>query len=175
MEEKKRVDAVCEFDLNDFVKSFIGVVKMVITRPSEFYGRMPTRGGFVAPITFLAVCLGVSGVLAAMITGGRAVLFFKIILTGLIFSFIGAGILYVIAQKLFLGKAEYQGTYRLVAYAGAVNLLAWIPIVNFLAALYGFYLQIIGLEKIHQITKGQAVITILIAFVVYLIFFFAIS
>jgi hypothetical protein len=57
-----------------------------------------------------------------------------------------------------------------VAYAGIVYLLAWIPIVGFLAGLYGFfYLQLVGLENVHKITKGQAVVTILIAFAVYII------
>ncbi|MBW2039834.1 MAG: YIP1 family protein [Deltaproteobacteria bacterium] len=174
MEEKRGVEASYEFDTKNFINSFIGVAKTVLTKPNDFYQHMPTTGGFSRPVTFLAVCLGVSGIIAAIITGGSPLIFFKLLIIGLIFSFIGAGVLHFIAQKLFVGKGEFEGTYRVVAYAGAVDLLAvellaWIPILGILAALYGFYLQVVGLEKVHRITSGQAVITILIALAIYLI------
>ncbi len=170
MEEKRGVGDSYEFNTKNFIKSFIEVVKTVVIKPEDFYQHMPTTGGFAPPVTFLAVCLGVSGIIAAIITGGNPFIFFKLLIFGLIFSFIGAGVLYLIAQKFFAGKGAYEGTYRVVGYAGAVSLLAWIPILGILAALYGFYLQMVGLEKIHGITRGQAVITILIAVAVYFIF-----
>jgi hypothetical protein len=171
MEEKRGIGTVYELNLQDFFGSFVGVVKTIVMRTGEFYERMPRTGGLLSPVVFIGVCLAVSGILAAIVTGGHFLIFFKLIIFGLIFSFIGAGILHVIAQKLFEGKGEFEGTYRVVAYAGTVQLLGWIPVVAFLAALYGFYLQIVGLEKVHQITKGQAVVTILIGFVAYLVFF----
>jgi hypothetical protein len=130
---------------------------------------MPTTGGYTPPLVFLAVCLGVSGVFAAIISGGEVLMFFKILIAGVIFSFIGAGIMHLIAQQFFEGKGAYEGLYRVVAYAGVVSLLTWIPVVGFIAALYGLYLQIVGLEKVHKITPGQAVVTVLITFAVYLI------
>lgn len=157
-----------ELDIKDFIKSFIGVVKTVFFKPSDFYQNMPTTGGYPPPVIFLAVCLGVSGIISAIIWGTVAG-FFSFLIFGLIFSFIGAGILHFIAQQFFEGKGTYEGTYRVVAYAGVVNLLAWIPIVGIFAGLYGLYLQIVGVEKVHQITKAQAVVTILIALAVYII------
>ena len=174
IEEQRNETSVYEFDIGNFVQSFITVVKTVIMRPTEFFSGMPRRGSLFPPAIYLTVCLGISGVLSALIHGGRPLVFFKLLVLGLVVSFLTAGILHLLALKLFSGKGEYEGTYRVVAYAGTVNLLGWIPVVNFLAAMYGFYLQITGLEKIHQITKGQVVVTILIAFLVYLIFFFLI-
>ncbi len=157
-----------EFDPKDFIKSFLDVVRQVFVKPSDFYQHMPVTGGFPSPLIFLAICLGVAALIAALIAGS-AVLFLKVLIFGLIFAFIGAGILHFIAQQFFDGKGSYEGTYRVVAYAGAVNLLSWIPVVGFLAGLYGFYLQIVGLEKVHKITTGQAVVTVLIALAVYII------
>jgi len=174
IEGQKDAESFYEFDTGNFVQSFMTVAKSVITKPTEFFDRMPRRGSLLPPAIYLGVCLGISGVLSALIHGGRPLLFFKLVVLGLVVSFLTAGILHVLALKLFQGKGEYEGTYRVVAYAGTVNLLGWIPVVNFLAAMYGFYLQITGLEKIHQITKGQVVVTILIAFLVYLVFFFLI-
>jgi hypothetical protein len=167
--EQKGLGANYEFDPKEFFKSFVGVAQTVFTKPSTFYQHMPTTGGFPSPLIFLAVCLGVSGIISAIIWGTVAG-FFYFLIFGLVFSFIGAGILHFIAQQFFEGKGAYEGTYRVVAYAGVVSLLAWIPIVGFLASLYGFfYLQLVGLENVHKITKGQAVVTILIAFAVYII------
>lgn len=169
MVEEKETGNTYELDIKDFIKSFIGVVRTVFFKPSEFYQKMPTSGGYAPPLIFLAVCLGVSGIISAIIWGSVAG-FFYFLIFGLIFSFIGAAILHFISQQFFEGKGTYEGTYRVVAYAGVVSLLGWIPIVGFLAGLYGFfYLQLVGLENIHKITKGQAVVTVLIAFAVYII------
>lgn len=157
-----------DFDPKDFVKSFIDVVKTVFFKPSDFYQKMPTSGGYAPPLIFLAVCLAVSGIISAVIWGTVAG-FFYFLIFGLIFSFIGAAILYFIAQQFFEGKGTYEGTYRVVAYAGVVCLLGWIPVIGFLASLYGYYLQIVGVEKVQKITSGQAVVTILIALAVYII------
>lgn len=180
MEEERRGTISYEFDAKDFINSFIGVAKTVLTKPDDFYQHMPTTGGFVSPVGFLAACLAVLSIIAVVIIGGNPFVFFKFLIIGLIFSFIGAGVLHYIAQKFFAGKGDYEGTYRVVAYAGAVNLLVWIPILGILAALYGFYLQLVGLEKTHGITRSQAGITIVIALAVYILlshlaggFFFA--
>ena len=169
MEEQRATGNAYEFNTKDFMNSFIKVMKTVLVKPNDFYQHMPTTGGFSPPFVFLVVCLGVSGILAAIIAGVDVFLFLKLLIFGAIFSFIGAGILHLIAQQFFEGKGAYEGVYRTVAYAGVVNLLTWIPVVGFLAGLYGLYLQIVGLEKVHKITAGQAVITVLIAFAVYLI------
>jgi len=170
MEEQRTTGNTYEFNNKDFLNSFIGVMKTVLVRPNDFYEHMPVTGGYAPPFIFLVVCLGVSGLLAAIIAGVDVFLFLKLVIFGAIFSFIGAGILHLIAQQFFEGKGGYEGVYRVVAYAGVVNLLTWIPIVGLLAGLYGLYLQIVGLEKVHKITAGQAVVTVLIAFAIYLIF-----
>ncbi len=170
MEEQQSAGNTYEFNNKDFLNSFIGVMKTVLVRPNDFYEHMPVTGGYAPPFIFLAVCLGVSGFLAAIIAGVDVFLFLKLVIFGAIFSFIGAGILHLIAQQFFEGKGGYEGVYRAVAYAGVVNLLTWIPIVGLLAGLYGLYLQIVGLEKVHKMTAGQAMVTVLIAFAIYLIF-----
>src|SRR4030067_2373050 len=104
---------------------------------------MPPTGGFSPPFVFLVVCLGVSGILAAIIAGVDVFLFLKLLIFGAIFSFIGAGILHLIAQQFFEGKGAYEGVYRTVAYAGVVNLLTWIPVVGVLAGLRGLLLRVV--------------------------------
>jgi hypothetical protein len=162
-----------EFSTKDFVNSFIKVTKTVFFKPSDFYQHMPTTGGFKLPVVFFAVCVGVTSIISAIIWWNLAN-FFYFFIFNFIFSFIGAGILHLIAQQFFEGKGTYEGVYRVVAYAGVVYLVTWLPWIfatlAVFAGLYGLYLQIVGLEKVHQITPGQAVVTVLIAFAFYLIF-----
>jgi hypothetical protein len=175
VEEAKGTGNTYELDIKNFVKSFIGVVKTIFFKPKDFYQNMPTTGGFPSPLIFLAVCLGISAFISAIIWGTVAG-FFYFLIFGLILSFIGAAILYFIAQQFFEGKGTYEGTYRVVAYAGVVSLISWLAVIPvlggliaFLAFLYGFYLQFVGVAKVHQITQGQAVVTVLIAFAVTII------
>ena len=66
MEEKKGMSNTYEFSTKDFIKSFIGVVKTVVTKPSEFYQNMPTTGGIGPPVIFLTVCYGSLGLIFAI-------------------------------------------------------------------------------------------------------------
>jgi len=173
--EQKGSGANYEFDPKDFIKSFIGVVKTIFFKPKDFYQNMPTTGGFPSPLIFLAVCLGISALIYA-IRWGSVGGFFSFLIFGLILSFIGAAILYFIAQQFFEGKGTYEGTYRVVAYAGVVSLVYWLSVIPvlggliaLLAFLYGFYLQFVGVEKVHKITQGQAIVTVLIALAVHII------
>jgi len=174
MEEQRATGNTYEFNNKDFLHSFIGVMKTVLVRPNDFYEHMPVTGGYAPPFIFLTVCAGFFAILSTAITkvgfSEGIFLALKFFIFLVIFSFIGAGILHLIAQQFFEGKGGYEGVYRVVAYAGVVGLLTWIPIVGLLAGLYGLYLQIVGLEKVHKITAGQAVVTVLIAFAIYLIF-----
>jgi hypothetical protein len=174
MEEQARSNY--EFSTTDFVNSFIRVAKSVLFTPGDFYQHMPTTGGYAPPLIFLAVCLGVTGVLSAIMAHVDVLLFFKIVIAGVIFSFIGAGVLHLVAQQFFEGKGTYEGVYRVVAYASIAQIVNWLTavstiflIVTICVSLYGLYLQIVGLEKVHQITPGQAVVTVLIVFAVYMI------
>jgi hypothetical protein len=173
MEEQQPTGNTYEFNNKDFLNSFIGVMKTVLVRPNDFYQHMPTIGGYSPPFVFLAVCAGFSAILAAAIAkvgwSEGVFLVLKLFIFHVMFSFIGAGILHLIAQQFFEGKGGYEGVYRTVAYAGVVYLVTWIPIVGFFAYLFGLYLQTLGLERVHTITAGQAVVTALIAFAIYLI------
>ena len=157
-----------EFSTKDFLKSFLGVVKTVVIKPSEFFQNMPTTGGYVAPVIFLAICLAISGIISAIIWGDLGT-FLYFFIFGLIFSFVGAAVLHFIAQQFFEGKGTYEGMYRVVAYAGVVNLVTWIPVVGIIAFFYWVYLEVVGVEKVHQVTAGQAIVTVLIALAVYII------
>lgn len=64
-----------------------------------------------------------------------------------------------IAVYIF-GKRGFDTTYNAVAYPiSAVLLWGWIPVLNIVAGLYSIYLQAKGVEILHEMTFGRALIT----------------
>lgn len=156
-----------DFDTQAFINSFVQVAKEVLTKPSEFFSEMSRRGGFGPPVAFLAVCLAVRGVLGSLIFLNP--LPFVFALVSLIFAFVGAGILQFVLQQLFQGRWTYEGTFRVVAYSGVVNLLNWIPLVGFLASLYGLWIQVVGLERVHEVTKLKALVAVIVTAIIFIL------
>jgi len=154
-----------EFDPKDLVNSFIHVTKEVLVRPKAFFGAMPTQAGFLPPVLYLALTFTVWGVLKSLVLLNP--LFLLVAILGFLFTFLGAAILQFVLKRLFRGLGTYEGTFRVLAYSGAVNLLSWIPILGILASLYGLWIKMVGLESVHGVTKLQALVAVIISAVVF--------
>ena len=90
----------------------------------------------------------------------------------IIFYFIGVGIMHVLAL-LFGGKAKYMEYFRAESYSsilGWLGILTLIPylggIVTFLASIWGIVVSIVILENVHKLSRGKAIIVVLIPVVV---------
>lgn len=85
-------------------------------------------------------------------------------------SFIWGGALKV-WLALFKTKSTFSEAYRLMAYSRTPNyLVSWLPFVNFLAALYSFYLLMVGLEAEYNLSRKKAIAVIISSIVVIFIF-----
>jgi hypothetical protein len=165
---------------------YIETWKEVMQRPSDFYRRMPETGGYGDPLTFAAISFIIYGLLTALLTAlfgremymngmynemygsAREVGFFTILMTviitpiaGIISLFIEAAILYVI-YKILGGEGSYEGTLRFIAYATAVLVLSWIPIIGWIVGLYGIYLYIVGGMHVHNVSMVRSAIAVLL-------------
>ena len=58
---------------------------------------------------------------------------------------------------------SYEATFRVICYASAVNLFAWIPIVLIILLLqfYEIYLSALGLSVVHRTGFGQALLVVI--------------
>jgi hypothetical protein len=159
---------------------YIETWKEVIQRPSDFYRKMPTTGGYADPITFAAISYFIYGLLAALLNRGMmggmygygmgaegyslsTALMAAIMapIMGIISIFIGAAILYIIF-KVLGGKGSYEGTVKFISYATAVLLLSWIPFIGWLFGFYGIYLYIVGGMIVHNVSMVKSAIAILL-------------
>ncbi|MEM7358865.1 MAG: Yip1 family protein [Pseudomonadota bacterium] len=141
--------------------------KKVITDPAGFYREMPTEGGYTNPVIFVAVMAAVTGILGAVFSvigfGGNAIMagaagFAAIIIMPIamvIFSFIGAAILFVI-WKLMGSEKDYEVAYRCAAYCTAilpiVTLLSLIPYVGtIIQSIWAFFLITTASVEVHKL------------------------
>ncbi len=167
MDEMDKV-AVNEFDPGNFLPSLWETWKKVITRPSLFFREMPKDGGFLPPLLFMLVCLGVDGVLKALFGGGIGGFFSAFVGTTLM-TFLVAVVLYLFSTQLFPGKGNYQGSFRILAYANAVSVLGWIPLIGILAVIYGLYIAGQGVMEVHSLDRGKAGVVIILAALVMIV------
>ncbi|WP_292376997.1 MULTISPECIES: YIP1 family protein [unclassified Methanosarcina] len=170
---------------------YVETWKEVMQTPSDFYREMPKTGGYADPLTFAAISFIVYALLAALFTvlfghgmymdgsmyggmyngmygGMRGLGFFAILMTviitpiaGIISLFIEAAILYII-YKILGGAGTYEGTVRFISYATAVLVLSWIPIIGWIAGIYGIYLYIVGGMYVHDVSMTRSVIAIIL-------------
>ena len=77
-------------------------------------------------------------------------------------AFVLAALFVLIAQNLFEGRAGYEPTFRVVAYAWAPLVIAWLPFVGSLALVYAAYLMLRGLERVQGLDTTRGVLTLVI-------------
>ena len=154
--------ATREFEGAAALEGFPNAWKRVMTDPRAFFAEMPEVGGLQPPLAFL-------GVTAVINAAGHLVLgwglggFLRIVLWQVLGAFVSAALYVLVAQHLFGGRAGFEATFRVVAYAAAPMVLSWLPWrLGVLAVLYGAYLTIIGLERVHAFDATRAVLTVVI-------------
>jgi hypothetical protein len=137
--------------------------RRVVTDPNGFFADMPEVGGLGPPTTFLAICAGINALGHLLLGWGlRGALW--IFVGEIVGAFLAAALFVVVAQQLFSGRAGFETTFRVVAYAAAPSVFFWLPLVAVIAWLYMAFLIIRGLERIHAFDATRAVLTVLIGF-----------
>ncbi|MGH3147033.1 MAG: YIP1 family protein [Rubrobacter sp.] len=168
-----------EFDYRDPVQSFISTVRNVVTAPAGFFRGIVGHTDLVNPLIFAIICSLITAILVALLgligVGERT---FGSLLGGLLFIpisvaiglFIGAGIFHLLVMLIVGSRnAGFAGTFRVAAYSSVTSLVSWIPIIGFIASLYGLYLAIVGLREVHNTSTGKAVIIVLLPSIVILL------
>lgn len=142
-------------------------VKGVLLSPKTFFAEMPVNGGFVEPAIFLGISVAIYALLQA-IGNLNPVLYVKLVLSSFLCVAIGALIANLVFRQLG-GKGTAEGTFRVFAYSKATLLFSWIslghlPLGGMLSVAYTLYLNVIGMEKVHGLSRLKTVIaTVLLA------------
>jgi hypothetical protein len=175
-----------EFNYQDPVQSFINTVRNVVTAPVGFFRGIRRQGDLINPLIFAIICYEVSAILGGLLSlvgvygnEGFGSFLVSIILAPIFAAiglFIGAGILHLLVMLIIgSGNSGFEATFRVSAYSSVTSLVSWIPIIGWIASLYGIYLAIVGMREVHSTTTGKAAIVVLIpaAVVILLVLLFA--
>jgi len=140
---------------------FVATWRRVLTDPHGFFADMPQTGGLPEPTAFLAVSAAVNAAGHLLVGWGvRGML--GVFVGQVVGAFIAAAAFVLIAQNLFDGRAGFEPTFRVVAFAAAPLVLFWVPLVGVVAWLYMAYLLVRGLEQVQAIDATRAVLTVLL-------------
>jgi len=95
--------------------------------------------------------------------------FIGVLVGGIIGIFIG-GVWLHLWVYLFGGRNGLVQTIKAVVYGSTPGLLlGWIPIINYIAAIWALIVGIIGIRQLHGISTGKAIIAVIIALIIPLI------
>ena len=170
-----------EFSLDRPVSSALATIRAVLFSPRTFFANFPADGPLREPVLFALLIGTVTGVLGAVValisnalTGGvgaddlRAAL-----VEGLLFAVLSpAGVavaagVYLLAIRTFIGTvSDLSQAYRIVAYAFAAFVFAWVPVLGSVAISYALLVLMgIAIREVYETSFLTAVITALVGFI----------
>ncbi len=170
-----------EFSLNRPVSSALATIRAVLFSPRSFFANFPADGPLKEPVMFAVFVGTVTGVLGAVValvsnalTGGvgaddlRAA-----VVEGLLFAVlspvgvaVAAGV-YLLSIKTFVGNvADFPQAYRILAYAFAAFVFAWVPVLGSVAIPYALLLLMgVAIREVYEASFLTSVITALVGFI----------
>ena len=132
-----------------FLESFIAVARELIFRPALFFAQLRPSGSLFGLFTFIVVCLFLRWLFVANVIGANLSLFVAFFVSWVVSAVLGAVCLHaVLVSPLFKVRLPYEATLSVIAYACIVDLVAFIPLINIIANMYGLFLMYIGF-KVH--------------------------
>ncbi len=165
-----------------FVGAFTGTLILSLTKPKEFFKRVPTTGGFSTPIIYALI----SGLLGTWLNLAWQMLFIywgiiepdtqfpdssmglNIMITVLSPIIIplgllaGTGIMQLALMILGVQKRNYETTFRVICYSSGAAVLGILPVIgSMIGAFVTISLEAMGLREVYDISlrKGIAAVT----------------
>jgi hypothetical protein len=85
--------------------------------------------------------------------------------------YIGAAIQHLFVFLFVRERRGFWGTFPVVAYGGAaISLFSWVPILGYLASIYGIYVTTMGLREMHGTSTTRALLAALFPTLLSLLF-----
>ena len=171
-------------------ESFFETAKLFITAPDQAWRLTRETGDYMRPLLFGLIVGWVGAIFSAVwssifgasilrmipsqyqrfpMMGSGGGILFRVIFAPIAIAlglFIFAGILHVsfmIVGALTSSRSQFEGTFRLCAYASISNVAHVIPLLGGLAAgVWGIYLIVVGAQQLHKTTSGKALFGVLL-------------
>ncbi|MDY6952038.1 MAG: YIP1 family protein [Thermodesulfobacteriota bacterium] len=156
-----------DFEPKHFLASLFAMAKAVLLSPRSFFDGMKTQGGFRNPLMFLMCCIIVHSLLAGLMVQNVAFMGRNLIL-GMVMPFVTAGLFLFFLTQFFRASGTFEAAFRVNAYAGAISLLSWLPLVGLILEFYRIYLLVVGLRATFSVKVSRAFLTVLMTLFTYM-------
>lgn len=170
-----------------FVGAFTGTLILSLTKPKEFFKRIPTTGGFSTPIIYALI----SGLIGTWLNLAWQMLFVYIgfiepdaqspdssmginimitVLSPIIIPLgllVGTGIVQVALMILGVRNSNYETTFRIICYSSGAAILGVLPVIgSMIGAFITISLEAMGLREVYDISlrRGFAAVIFPILF-----------
>jgi hypothetical protein len=150
-----------EFDPRDFLTSFREIAVGVLMSPRAFFQTMRRTGGIFPPFLFLLACLLIHTLIVGLLHKDMPLLGRNLTL-GLTTPFVTAGLAYLLLTRLFRARGTFEAAFRVNAYAAAINLLSWFPVVGVLLEFYRLYVITVGLSAAFDVKPWKAFVALVL-------------
>lgn len=172
------------FRPSDFFRSFARTARAVILEPARFFRRLDGRGSSGSAVLFAVVCLVASFLLVqiaapieAWLLGeaypGLGGAFWVILalspLLAWLVVYVTAAFQHLLVMAFARQRKRFHETLLVSAYASALALLNWVPVVGYLASAYGLYVTMLGLKELHGTSTGRALLAVLVPALVFVV------
>jgi hypothetical protein len=174
IEHHSPTSAPLDFDPENFCRSFFGVARTVLFFPRSFFARVNYGGGLKSPFIFLICCALVHTLFVGLSFRSWAIIALSLA-NGIALPFVTAGLLFLIATRVFKGQGTYGAAFRINAYSAATALCSWIPLGGFLLEFYRLYLIGLGLGRAFSLRPLQVGLTITLTIIIYVLAFSALN
>ena len=170
-----------EFDLQRPFASAVAVIGTVLFSPRSFYLNFKVEGPLKEPAAFVLLVGAVSGILGAVLALSTNLLFGNLdagdlwaaVIDAVLFALlspVGVGVVagvYLLSIRTFVRRvSSFTEVYLMAAYASAVLVLAWIPVLGAFAFTYALIVLMgIGIQSIYETSFLTTVVTAVVGFV----------
>lgn len=170
------------------LKAFTKTLKSLLLSPDRFFLRMPTTGGYGAPIGFAWISWALASVVTAVAYGalvggmfaimpvpsgeagpvGQVLVAFILgsvatVLVGIIPMLFVWSVLLHLVTRIFGGTGSFEATFRCHAYSSGVFALGIIPLIGVsVAQFYWVVLQIFAVKNAHKMSTGRSAAAVLV-------------
>jgi hypothetical protein len=147
--------------------SLVPTVKTVMTRPREFFERMPVAESYGNSLILLSIYLAIPALIVSIFSG--VITLIVILPLSLLFGVIGtwmwAWYLSWAARVFCKVPLSIPDAFQLCAYSAAPMLFSWIPLIGSVSFFWNLFLNWQGMVSHAKVGGGAALMIILGAFI----------
>jgi len=148
--------------------TLVPAFKAVITRPREFFERMPIAERYSNSLVLLSIYLTIPALIVSIFSGVVTVIVILPVslITGIIATWMWAWYLSWAARVFCKAPLTTPDAFQVCTYSTAPLIFSWLPLVGAVAFFWNLFLNWQGLVSHGRVGGGAALLIILAAFII---------